>query len=257
MKKIVTLFIALVASFGTVFAAGGACGDNLTWNLSHYHLLVDGIGSMPDFLYGGAPWGEYRKSVRRLDMSDGITNIGKAAFYDCSNLTYVIIPNSITSIGEGAFYECSGLETLIMSNSVTSIGRYAFEGCIVLTSITIPESVIEIGSDAFYGCTGLTSITCEATSPPTCGETVFYEIDKSSIPLYVPAESIEAYKAADQWKDFKRILPLSTTGSEEMTNDHGSADRQKLQTTNKFLRNGVMYILRDGKTYNIQGAQAE
>jgi len=72
-----------------------------------------------------------------------------------------IIPTdgSVTRIGDFAFYGCSGLTTITIPDSVTSIGEYAFSGCSGLTSITIPDSVSSIGNSAFNGCSGLTSIT--------------------------------------------------------------------------------------------------
>ncbi len=66
---------------------------------------------------------------------------------------------SVTSIGEEAFYICTGLSSITIPNSVTSIRENAFRGCSGLTSVTIPNSVTSIGSCAFYNCTGLTSIT--------------------------------------------------------------------------------------------------
>ncbi|MFY9189560.1 MAG: S-layer homology domain-containing protein, partial [bacterium] len=68
----------------------------------------------------------------------------------------------VTTIGDEAFYECTGLTSITIPNSVTSIGTDAFSGCTGLTSITIPNSVTSIGMDAFSGCTGLTSITIGA-----------------------------------------------------------------------------------------------
>ena len=87
-----------------------------------------------------------------------VTSIAPYAFYDCSGLTSVTIPNSVTSIGRSAFYGCSGLTSVTIPNSVTSIGDYAFCGCSSLTSVTIPESVTSIESSAFSSCNGLTSI---------------------------------------------------------------------------------------------------
>ena len=85
--------------------------------------------------------------------------ISGKAFYGCSSLTSIEIPNSVTSIGDHAFFGCIGLTSVTIPNSVTSIGWYVFSGCSGLTSIEIPNSVTNIGGVAFYGCTALTSIT--------------------------------------------------------------------------------------------------
>ena len=90
-----------------------------------------------------------------------VTSIGKEAFYNCSGLTSVTIPNSVTSIGNYAFEGCSGLTSVTIPNSVTSIGYAAFLTCSGLTSVTIPNSVTSIGYAAFENCSGLTSINVE------------------------------------------------------------------------------------------------
>jgi hypothetical protein len=88
-----------------------------------------------------------------------VISIGDYAFYGCTGLTSITIPNSVTSIGKGAFEDCIGLTSITIPDSVTSIGDEAFSGCTNLTSITIPDGVTDIGYGAFSGCTGLTSIT--------------------------------------------------------------------------------------------------
>ena len=70
-----------------------------------------------------------------------VTCIGDSAFYNCSDLTSVTIPNSITNIGPYAFESCSSLMSVTIPNSVTDIGPYAFESCSNLTSVTIPQCV--------------------------------------------------------------------------------------------------------------------
>jgi hypothetical protein len=146
-----------------------------------------------------------------ITIPNSVTSIRERAFYGCKGLTSVTIPNSVTSIGNSAFWDCTGLTSVTIPNSVTSIGIDAFSGCTGLTSIEIPNSVTSIGIGAFYGCTGLTTITCEAMTPPSLGSSAFENVDKSKCTLYVPLESIGAYQAADQWKEFLDILPLPGT----------------------------------------------
>ena len=80
------------------------------------------------------------------------------AFYNCSNLKNVVLPEDITTISTYAFYNCGGLTSITIPESVTSIGASAFNGCTNLTSVEIPEGVTSIGSSAFNGCTNLTSV---------------------------------------------------------------------------------------------------
>ena len=84
--------------------------------------------------------------------------VGRNAFFGCSRLTSVTIPESVTSIESSAFEGCSGLEEVTIPQGVTSIGLSAFSGCSALTSLAIPESVTRIDSQAFCRCSGLTSV---------------------------------------------------------------------------------------------------
>ncbi|MEC8332827.1 MAG: leucine-rich repeat domain-containing protein, partial [Verrucomicrobiota bacterium] len=83
-----------------------------------------------------------------------VTSIGYGAFYNCTSLTGVTIPDSVTSIGYWAFFNCSSLISVTIPDSVTSIGEYAFQRA-GLNSITIPDSVTAIGGRAFQLCTSL------------------------------------------------------------------------------------------------------
>jgi len=100
----------------------------------------------------------YCSGLTSVTMPNGVSSIGASAFSGCSGLVSVKIPGSVTSIGEWAFSGCSGLTGVTIPNGVRSIGAAAFSGCIGLASMTIPNGVTSIGSAAFYGCSGLASV---------------------------------------------------------------------------------------------------
>ena len=138
-------------------------------------------------------------SLTSVTIPNSVTEISDYAFAYCRGLTSVTIPNSVTSIGERAFSYCSGLTSVTIPNSVTSIGWYALYECTSLTSVTIPNSVTSIGNEAFNYCSGLTSITIEATTPPTLGSIDAFN-NTNNCPIYVPAESVDTYKQATNWR---------------------------------------------------------
>ena len=102
-----------------------------------------------------------------VTIPNSVTSIGNFAFFACINLTSVTIPNSVTSIGSYAFDYCRGLTSIIIPNSVTNIGSFSFAECSSMNSITIPNSVTSIGGSAFEGCACLTSVTWNAK---TCND---------------------------------------------------------------------------------------
>ena len=114
-----------------------------------------------------------------------VTSIGDYAFYLCSGLTSIEIPEGVTSIGDYAFYLCIGLTSIEIPNSVTSIGDNAFFFCQSLTSIEIPEGVTSIGNNIFYDCGSLTSIVIP-NSVTSIGDKAFmgcYSLTDAYIPV--------------------------------------------------------------------------
>ncbi len=87
--------------------------------------------------------------VTFFDTKYSVTSIGDEAFWGCSGLTSITIPNSVTSIGNSAFYECETLPSVTIPNSVTSIGEDAFRFCSGLHSVVIGSGVKSIGFHAF------------------------------------------------------------------------------------------------------------
>ncbi len=97
--------------------------------------------------------------LTNLTIPDSVTTIGNYAFLGCTGLTNLTVPDSVTAIGNGTFCNCTGLTSLTIPDSVTSIGDYALENCTGLTSLTIPDSVTRVGMDAFFGCEQLWEVT--------------------------------------------------------------------------------------------------
>ena len=125
--------------------------------------MIDGSDSTHFGYIFGASSGRnnssYVPSSLKTVVITGGTSIRADAFYNCSSLTSITIPDSVTSIGSSAFQSCSSLTNVTIPNSVKSIGSSAFQNCSSLTNVTIPNSVKSISLAAFYGCSGLTSVT--------------------------------------------------------------------------------------------------
>ncbi len=97
-------------------------------------------------------------SVTYAEKTYSVTSIDSGAFWDCSGLTSVTIPNSVTRIGSYAFRHCSGLTSITIPNSVKIIEEGAFNGCSNLNEVTIGKSVSVIEKDAFNDCSRLETI---------------------------------------------------------------------------------------------------
>ena len=175
-------------------------------------------------------------ALTSVNIPNSVTEIGSSAFDWCERLTSISIPNSVTEIGSSAFEDCRSLTSVTIPNSVTKISNLAFCLCVSLTSVTIPNSVKNIGSLAFFKCTNITQISSEAVVPPICEPNVFDDINKSECKLIVPKNSLDAYKQADQWKDFS-LIEGSTTGiTNTVYNNSGLADVYTIDGTKRLSK---------------------
>ena len=176
-RKYLSLIIALLMVFSCVpsmvfgeqvsstdIIDSGTCGENVNWLLdSEGTLIISGNGEMDNYSYSSyslskAPWDDYKDSIREVRFSDGITNVGKYSFYNCNEITKVILPNSLSQISEGAFKGCSNLSQIRIPFGVEIIGYSAFYNCDALTSVSIPDSVVSIENSAFSCCSELTDV---------------------------------------------------------------------------------------------------
>ena len=170
-------------------------------------------------------------TILNIDLN-GVTLIGDYAFAYTSGYTSITIPPSVTTFGRSAFFRVSSLNSvtidyasnatlgvnqfmdlsitsLTIGSNPTSIGNSMFQKCTKLTTLVIPSNISSIDDSAFYGCSGLTSITVHSTTPPTLGSGVFD--NTNNCPIYVPPESVDAYKAASKWSNYaSRIQAIPT-----------------------------------------------
>ncbi|WP_081835027.1 leucine-rich repeat domain-containing protein [Bacteroides sp. Ga6A1] len=182
-----------------------------------------------------------------VSIPNSVKTIGEKTFEYCSSLKSVTIPNSVTSIGSYAFWKCIELTSVTIPNSVTNIEGYAFFECKKLTSVTIPKSVTSIGNSVFKNCDALTSVTNLAKTPQKIGDKTFTKYGT----LHVLPGCKATYEAADYWKNFTiledAVDTLSgTTGVADIEADNGMKD-------GKYIIDGKVVIVRNGKKYNLNG----
>ncbi|MDE5997193.1 MAG: leucine-rich repeat protein, partial [Muribaculaceae bacterium] len=170
------------------------------------------------------------KFTGTLELPEGIEHINGSAFRFCgfigelvlpkslreleayafsaNKFTTIIWPDDLAVIGEYAFSDCNRLQgTITIPSRVRSIEEGTFSGCSLITGIELPEDVEYIGREAFAGCERLTNISCKADVPPFVCSSAFNGVGLDHVILEVPAVSVNAYRTAPGWKEFKRITP--------------------------------------------------
>jgi hypothetical protein len=160
------------------------------------------------------------KYLNSISIPKTVKTIGFRSFNNCDGLTNITIPNSITKIIDETFFDCDGLTSVTIPDSVTSIGNHAFYSCNNLTNITIGKSVSSVGIYAFYD-TSINYITCLSETPPSVNTLAFSYYE--NVTLYVPESSIEAYRNASIWSNFKIITDFKPNffSLDDVTTMHG------------------------------------
>ena len=137
--------------------------------------------------------GVYTNAVRKIELGNGITNIGTYAFYNCYSLSAITVPAGVTSLETYAFYNCYSLSAITVPAGVTRIGTYAFYNCYSLSAITVPAGVTNIGDRAFFNCYSLSAITVPA-GVTRIGTYAFYNCySLSAITVPAGVTSLETY----------------------------------------------------------------
>ena len=173
-----------------------------------YFVNVTSIGSSA--FYGCS-------SLASISIPEGVTSIGNSAFYGCSSLASISIPEGVTCINNSTFDGCKKLSSVSLPTGLTTISPYAFSSCSTLTTIDLPEGVTTIGEKAFSG-TGIVKFTIPSTvtsigNYALTADVIYCKLttpisighiisNPEDVILYVPKGSEEAFKNADGWKEF-------------------------------------------------------
>lgn len=184
-----------------------------------------------------------------ITIPESVSYIGSFAFFRCYLIDTITLPNTLETIGVGAFGTCTSLKSVVVPDKISKIEQETFVGCSSLDSVYISHSVDTIGNYAFKDCSNLKSVTCEAIVPPVLGDDVFMSVPVSHATLYVPYESIELYKKADQWKEFFTILPLNQASTDVVVLRNDNLNKNK----KIILYQGNIYIVNDSEIYNANG----
>ncbi len=193
VQKIICIVIIMLATHHIAHASdGGECGADAKWSYDGNVLVISGSGAMTDFSATVCPWRDYRENITSVRVEEGITYIGKYAFYKCSGLSEISLPQTLTEIGNQAFGSADNIakinlpdigawldiefvnatsspiraETvfcigdipqtdIVIPNGIKDIKKYAFYKCGTLNSVTIPDTVESIGMRAFTACSDL------------------------------------------------------------------------------------------------------
>ena len=138
------------------------------------------------------------QSLTDVNFPEGITSIGTDAFLHCFKLNNVKLPNTLISIGNGSFYDCDGFTSVEIPDSVTTIEDEAFKDCNNIKAIIIGKGITSIRRHAFYGSGSI--FYCKAIVPPVING---FPFTSSGATIYVPMQSVDAYKSADTWGYYK------------------------------------------------------
>ena len=189
-------------------------------NMTAKHLVIpqgvkkiNGIGGQPASIVipegveeiGGDAFNGLTSLKGDISLPSTLRKIDHGAFAGTS-ISHVGLPDGLEMIIESSFSNCRYLQdTLLIPSSVIQIQHNAFSGCEKLSSVILPQHLEGIQEHAFSDCRSLNYVRCLNPEPPILDGSAFNGVEKNECALVVPEESVDAYRNADGWKEFKRI----------------------------------------------------
>ena len=141
-------------------------------------------------------------SLTSITLPNSATTLGQSVFENCISLKSAYVGNGITSLDNGTFLGCSSLKSVTLGDRIVNIGEDVFSGCSALNEIKLPASIKSIGENAFAGCTKLYDIYCFAMEPPTAYESSFANYNAF---LHVPCDNQRIYGLDILFGEFKFV----------------------------------------------------
>ena len=200
MKKIFSILLVLALLCTTLPqlalfihaepAYSGQIG-NLSWAFDPDSglLTVAGTGEIENYPSQPWPWKEFKDSVRKITIGNGITTIGCDAFCGFASLSELSISETVTVIDAYAFDGCKSLAGLVIPDGVQKIVYYAFRGCTDLSSVVIGAGAKDISSEAFDGCSSLERFTVSPENAYFCNDSygALFDKNKTTLVRFPPA----------------------------------------------------------------------
>ena len=199
---------AVVVAKGTPYALGGTTIKRTGYAFIGWNTKADGTGiSYPE----GVKVTLFEDTILYAEWIEANFLILVDTDHVCNSYGHVIpedlaIPATIDgvrveSLMDAAFFYCTSIRTVTLPNTVELIGEKAFFGCSLLESVRISASVMSIKDKAFGRCPSLSVLYVDNPIPPALGSDIFEENETVPV-IFVPAESLQAYKAAQGWSAF-------------------------------------------------------
>lgn len=149
-------------------------------------------------------------ALQSIRLPENLTRIENSTFDGCISLSDINFPEAITFIGNYAFQRCP-LTQIVLPSQLENIGEYCFSNCKGLTSVTLPDNAINIGKAAFEG-THIITFYCKGTTPPVAAD-AFSWTNLQYSALFIPSQSVEAYKATEPWSKFGYVEDIESNAT--------------------------------------------
>lgn len=233
MKKIILFPIIAFMLFFTEFTA---YAQELQYTVINGEATITGFSGQPESIVippelEGAPVTEIRDnafykctSLKEITLPESLEKMGHHCFFECTSLEKIVIPDSTAEIGMGCFDGCSALSEVTLSENFAVLPESCFRGCSSLKSIILPQNVTEIQKFCFAGCGSLSGISLSGNLK-SIGDLAFYGCNSAS-EIYIPdsVENIGIHSLG--YNEYGKISGFSVTGSPDSAAEKYAAENE-------------------------------